>query len=63
MVSCSNESLTNFPNALSELMSLDLKSCFRLSILLFFVARSISILYLICANAVLRLSEYFGHSN
>ena len=55
MLFCSNESFIKFPNALSGLILLDLKSCFWLSILLFLVARSISVLYLTCANTALRL--------
>ena len=36
-VSCSNESLTNFPNAFSELMSFDLKSCVRLLMCMLYI--------------------------
>ena len=42
----SNESLINFPNVFSELISSDLKNCFSLSILLFLFPWCISVLHL-----------------
>ena len=57
------ESFTYFSRAFSELMLLELKSCFKLFILLSSFRRSIPVLFLMYVNVVLRLSECLGQSN